>query len=379
MKRNTVGAARWFWAAVGTVIVAGAFAASVSASASKSSTSVLQKAQAAVKAAESAETKWAGPTTGPKAQKGKRIVCVEYLGSDIVAQQWCGGAQAAAKAMGWKVTVLAADGTLPSQISTLEQAVALHPQGIVDASIDAVAAQSALKQAAAAGIKIVGLNAAAEQLQYPSLHLFANLTDDGAAQARLAADLAIADSNGTAQGIAVTDVTYAIAKLKADSFTNEIKRCTGCKLDLFDDVPAGEAATLMGPQFTSFLQRFSGKLYVYAVNDAFFDVGISALAAGAVPNTGRIELLGSGGSAAAYQRIKTGQWELGTVPLPLRESGWEAVDELNRAFAGKPWSNFSPPLHIITHQNISTDLVGGAYYDPRDNYIKHYKQIWGVK
>jgi ribose transport system substrate-binding protein len=340
---------------------------------------VLARAKAAVAAAEGPTTKWDGPTTGPKGQTGKRIVCLEYLGSDIVAQQWCGGAEAAAKALGWKVTILAADGSLPSEISVVNQAVALHPDGIVNASIDAVSAQSAFKSAASAGIKIVGINAAALQQPYPALHMFANLTDNGAGQAKLAADLAIANSNGNAQGIAVTDVTFAIAKLKADSFAAEIKRCSGCKVALYDNVPAGEATTRMAPQFTSYLQRFKGTIYAYAVNDFFFDVGISALSAAAVPNSGRIALIGSGGSAAAYQRIKKGRWEIGTVPLPLREQGWEAVDELNRAFAGTRWNNFSPALHIITKANIAKDLVKGQYFDPKNNYIGHYKKIWGVK
>lgn len=348
-------------------------------SASSAGTNVVAQAKAAVSRAEGPTTKWDGPTTGPKGQKGKSIVCIEYLGSDIVAQKWCQGAVDAAHALGWKAHVVPADGTLPGQIKAIQQAVALHPSGIVDASIDAQAAKSAFAKAAAEGIRIVGINAAALQQPYPSLYLFANLTDDGAGQARLAADLAIARSNGTARGIAVTDVTYAIAKLKADSYANELKRCSSCKIVLYDNVPAGEASTRMGPEFTSYLTRFSGTLYTYAVNDAFFDVGINALHAGNVPNSGRIALIGSGGSPAAYTRIKDGQWEIGTIPLPLVEQGWEAVDELNRSFAKAKWSNFSPALHIITRANIGRDLVGGVYFDPKNHYATHYKAIWGVK
>jgi ribose transport system substrate-binding protein len=340
---------------------------------------VIQEAKAAVAKAEGSTTTWDGPTTGPKGQTGKKIVCIEYLGSDIVAQKWCQGAIDAGHALGWKVSVVPADGTLPGQIKAIQQAVALHPDGIVDASVDAQAAKSAFSTAAGRGIKIVGINAAALQQPYPSLHLFTNLTDNGAGQARLAADLAISVSNGKAHGIAITDVTYAIAKLKADSYANEIKRCVTCKMVLYDNVPAGEATTRMAPEFTSYVTRFPGTLYVYAVNDAFFDVGINGLHAANVPNSGRIALIGSGGSPAAYTRIKSGQWEIGTIPLPLVEQGWEAVDELNRAFAGKGWFNFAPALHIITRRNIGSDLVNGVYFDPKNNYAAHYKALWGVK
>jgi ribose transport system substrate-binding protein len=335
------------------------------------------QAKAAVAAAEGPTTKWDGPTTGPKGQKNKSIACVEYLGSDIVAQEWCLGAKAAATALGWKTTIIAADGTVPGYITAMNDATSLHPNGIIT-SVDALAAHSAFAGAAKAGITIIGLNSAALQQRSPSLDLFANLTDNGVGQAKLAGELAVANSNGHAQAIAVTDVTYAIAKLKADTYENEIKACIKCKFLFYQDIPAGEAATRMGPGFTSDLQRFSGTLYTYAVNDAFFDPGISALTAGGVAHQGRIELIGSGGSPAAYSRIKTGEWEIGTIPLPLREQGWEAVDELNRAFSHAPWNNWSPALHIITKANINYSLVNGAYFDPKNNYEAHYKKIWGV-
>jgi ribose transport system substrate-binding protein len=350
----------------------------VKASAAQSPSSVVAQAKAAVAAAEGPTTAWTGPSTGPKGQKNKSIVCVEYLGSDIVAQEWCLGAKAAATALGWKTTIVAADGTVPGYITATTEAVSLHPNGIIT-SVDAVAAHSAFASAAKAGITIVGLNSAASQQPYPSLDLFANLTDNGEGQAQLAGELAVADSNGTARGIAVTDVTYAIAKLKADTYENEIKACAGCKFLFYDDIPAGEAVTRMGPSFSSMLERFKGTLYVYAVNDAFFDPGISALSTGGVPDQGRIELIGSGGSPAAYSRIKNGEWEIGTIPLPLREQGWEAVDELNRAFAHAPWDNWDPPLHIVTKHNFSYSLVDGAYFDPKNNYEAHYESLWGVK
>ncbi len=44
------------------------------------------------------------------------------------------------------------------------------------------------------------------------------------------------------------------------------------------------------------------------------------------------------GSEAAFQRIRTGQYQTVTVAEPLNLQGWQLVDELNRAVQGKPCS-----------------------------------------
>ena len=54
------------------------------------------------------------------------------------------------------------------------------------------------------------------------------------------------------------------------------------------------------------------------------------------------------GSELAFQRIRSKQYQMATVPEPLHEQGWQLVDELNRAFAGEPWSGYVSGIHLVT-------------------------------
>jgi ribose transport system substrate-binding protein len=67
------------------------------------------------------------------------------------------------------------------------------------------------------------------------------------------------------------------------------------------------------------------------------------------------------------------------VAEPLRLHGWQAIDELNRAFAGQKESGYSAPVHLVTSVNIKFD--GGQHneFDPDNGYRIIYKKIWEVK
>jgi ribose transport system substrate-binding protein len=83
------------------------------------------------------------------------------------------------------------------------------------------------------------------------------------------------------------------------------------------------------------------------------------------------------GSEAAYQRIRTKNYQSATVPGPLNMQGWQVVDELNRAFAKAPWSGYVPGVHLVTADNVNRDGGSKNIYDPENGYRNQYKRIWG--
>ena len=68
---------------------------------------------------------------------------------------------------------------------------------------------------------------------------------------------------------------------------------------------------------------------------------------------------------------------MATVAEPLYVHGWQAMDELNRAFAGQPPSGFSYPVHLFVNSNIDADGGKGNIFDPDNGYRDAYRKIWG--
>jgi ribose transport system substrate-binding protein len=324
---------------------------------------------------------WTGPTSGPTAQKGKTIVYVSADQRNGGALGVGEGVEEAGKAIGWTVRVLDGQGTVSGRSSALQQAIALKPDGIVLGTVDAKEQAELIGQAASAGIKVIGWHTVTNPGPADEYHLFTNIATDPLAVAKAAASFAVAESNGKAGVVIFTDSTYAIAIAKSDAMAEVVKACEGCKLLDVEDTPLAEASTRMPQLTTSLMQRFGDQwTYALSINDLTFDFMSASLASAGVAQDGHPRNISAGdGSEAAFQRIRTNFYQSGTVAEPLHLHGWQAVDELNRAFAGQPPSGFSAPVHLVTATNIGSDGGPKNLYDPDNGYRDIYAGIWNGK
>jgi ribose transport system substrate-binding protein len=339
---------------------------------------VVVEAKAAITKATVKATTWDGPTTGPKAPAGKLIVFMSADQRNGGAAAVSQGVAEAAKAMGWELRILDGQGTATATSAGLGQAIALKPAGIIIGGIDAKEQKDAIARAAAQGIKVVGWHAAPGATPLDDPPLFANITTDAKAVAKLAADYVIATSDGTAGVVIFTDSVHAIAIEKSETMRDAIKRCARCKVLSYEDSPLSEASTRMPQLTTSLLQRF-GKAWTHAlgINDLYFDFGAPALRSAGVPPSGQPHFISAGdGSESAYERIKNGRYQVATVAEPLNLQGWQAADELNRAVAGEPWSGYVPAMRLVTKDDFAGNEKLGASYDPPNGYREAYKKIW---
>jgi ribose transport system substrate-binding protein len=325
-------------------------------------------------------TTWDGPTTGPSAQAGKSIVYVSTDQRNGGAAGVGKGVEEAAKAIGWKLTTIDGQGTVTGQSAALSQAIALKPDGIVLGGVDGTAMKTLVAQAADQGIEVVGWHAAAAPGPQPDLHLFTNIQSNPVDTATITADYVIAQTDGQAQVAILTDSQYQIAIEKSTAMRDEIERCPGCAVLSYDDTPLAEVSTRMAPLTTSYLQRFGDKLnWILGINDLYFDFAVPALTAAGIPPSGPPQFVSAGdGSVSAYERVRAGQYQAATIPEPLNLHGWQAVDELNRAFAGNDASGYVTPVHLVTKENIEFDGGPQNVFDPDNGYRDAYKKIWGV-
>jgi ribose transport system substrate-binding protein len=336
-------------------------------------------AKSVVAQAEAPVTVWDGPTTGPKAQPGKFIVYVSADQRNGGALGVSKGVAQAAAAIGWKLQIIDGLGTSAGMTDAMHRVLALRPDGIILGSIDATPQTIALQKAAALGIKVVGWHAASTPGPMPEIGVFTNISSDPGQAAKLAADYAIAQSNGTAQVVILTDSQYAIAVTKSQSMRSEIDQCQSCKVLSYEDTSLATVSTHMPPLMTSLLKHYGRNVWMLGINDLYFDYTGHSLQSANIGQDGSPSFVSAGdGSVSAYARIRNGQHQVATIPEPLNQQGWQIVDELNRALAGSQPSGYVMAVHLVTKTNIEVDGGPQSIFDPGNGYRQQYKHIWGV-
>jgi len=324
-------------------------------------------------------TDWDGPMTGPKALPNKLVV---YVAQDMRNGGVLGvseGVQGAVAAIGWRLKIIDGVGSVAGRVAAINQAVALKPDAIILGSVDAQEEAKAIRAAAQQGIKIVGWHSTASSGRVEDPPIFTNVTTDATSVAKVAAAYALQTTNCTAGSVIFWQSGDAIGIKKAETMRDVLQACSGCKVLDYVNTPLADTAARMPQNTTSLLQRFGkGWTVGLGINDLYFDFASPALRSVGVPPSGPPTFISAGdGSVAAFNRVRSGDYQIGTVAEPLHEAGWQLVDELNRALSDQSPSGYVAPVHLVTKDNIQYDGGPNNIYDPDNNYQMHYKTIWG--
>jgi ribose transport system substrate-binding protein len=316
-----------------------------------------------------------GPTAGPKAAEGKTIV---VLAADMKNGGILGvttGVEEAAAKIGWTVRVLDGAGSVQGRTAAFGQAMALMPDGIIINGFDATEQQAAIEGVAAAKVPMVSWHSGPKIGCDAPGGIFANVSTDAMQVSDVAAKWAMDDG---AKGVIIfTDSTYQIAIDKADRMKKDLEDA-GVKVLEYVDTPIAETSTRMGPLTTTLLQKYGADwTHSLAINDLYFDFMGPALAAAGVDGKANPKAGSAGdGSEAAFQRIRTGQYQAVTVAEPLNLQGWQLVDELNRAVSGEACSGYVTAPALVTEEGLKAMGDSNAF-DPQNGYREAYAAIWG--
>ncbi|GHK02340.1 sugar ABC transporter substrate-binding protein [Streptomyces sp. Y2F8-2] len=332
------------------------------------------RAQSAVRQAEQPHTAWNGPTTGPKAARGRTIIYVAQTMTNPGVAGTANGAREAAKAIGWKFEVIDGGGTPAGIQAALNQAIALKPSGIVLGGFDPKSTAQQVSRANAEAIPLIGWHAVDKPGPSENPRLFTNITTHVGDVARITADWIIAHSGGRAGAVLFTDDSIPFAKHKAESIRKELATCGGVRLLSHENIPLPDASSRVPQEVSSLTSRLGDRwTYSAAINDLYFADAAPALRAAGRKGSGPPFNIGAGdGDPSAFQRINSGGYQAATVPEPLTQQGWQIVDEFNRAFAGRPASGYVAPVHVATAGNTG----GATSWDPV-GYREAYRGIWG--
>lgn len=102
-----------------------------------------------------------------------------------------------------------------------------------------------------------------------------------------------------------------------------------------------------------------------------------AMVAGGVDGKGSSKAGSAGdGSEAAFQRIRSGQYQAITVAEPLNLQGWQFVDELNRAVSGEACSGYITAPALVTEGGLNAS-GDSTQFDPQNGYREACATLWG--
>ncbi|HMN86963.1 MAG TPA: substrate-binding domain-containing protein [Bauldia sp.] len=322
------------------------------------------------------QSDWRGPTSSPKPLAGKKIAYISNDENNDASRAWGVAIQEAGKQIGWEVTIIDGKATPVGWINALNQAIALGVDGIIT-SADAASMQEPIAEAKAKGIPVVGIHAAALPGPNAELGLFTNIQQDPRDIGKAQADWIIADSNGKAKVVVTSHNEFAIAETKSRATEARLKACPGCEVVEYVSSPIAEVAESQPQLVISWIQKYGTPLYVTAVADYTLDFQVPALRSAGV-NVGDIKLVGADGQRSAYERIRTGEYQVVTVSEPTEMQAYQAVDEINRAIQGQPPSGFVQAPYLVTPQNVDAEGGDQNAFVPTNDYKKRYLELWGV-
>ncbi|HUC18164.1 MAG TPA: substrate-binding domain-containing protein [Acetobacteraceae bacterium] len=337
--------------------------------------SFLASAEAATAGRTGLQTQWTGPTSGPRIAPAKHIICIPTDMKNTLSAEWMADIAAIGKKIGWKVEIIDGQGTASGWTTAFNQAIALHPDGIVS-SANADTVQPEVDNAAKRGIVIVGLHFTSVPGADPKRHVFYNIESSPEGIGKAEADYIIALSHGKGRAIILYDAEYAVARYKAEAMRTEFAKCGTCKLLAYVNLPLSQVSTLTPQAVSSWITHYGLPFYVMTIADYYYDFAVPVLTQGAVARNG-VNLVGSDGAPSAYDRIRNGLYQTATVPEPAEEQAYQAIDEFNRAFHGQPPFDYVPPAFLVTAQNIHTQGGDQNQFNPANGYAQHYLTIWG--
>ncbi len=342
---------------------------------------VLAKARTAVRRAQQMRTTWDGPTTGPAAVSGKRIVYVAQTMTNPGVAGAAKGVREAAKAIGWNVRVIDGQGTPAGIQAAFSQALTLRPSGIVIGGFDPRLTSQQVAKARAEHLPLIGWHAVDTPGPSKDPELFSNITTKVQDVAKISADWVIAHSRGHAGVVVFTDASIPFARHKSELIKKGLAACSGVRLLAEENIPISDTSSRTPQEVSSLLSRFrDGWTHSVAINDVYFADAAPALRAARKKGGAAPFNIGAGdGDPSAFQRINSRQFQAATVPEPFSQQGWQILDEFNRAFSGEPASGYIAPVHLslsLIHNRPRTPLHGSQ--QPRGHDLGSARLSRGV-
>jgi ABC-type sugar transport system substrate-binding protein len=292
------------------------------------------------------------------------------------------GFTAAAKALGWKPTVITYNSAQPGQ--ALQQAINAGYKYIATTSITLNTITPQIAQAKAKGIAIFGAYTG-DKPQMKTNGLYGVSADFGTSvsSGKLMAAWTIKDSKNTANTVFVSLPIYPTLVAQGDAAKAEYaSACPACSFDVLGLSAAQVGQGQTPSAIVNYLKTHPKTTYVYLAFGGL-DAGVSqAIKSAGFAN--KVKIVGTQGQKSQLQQVVNGQEAAWSI-LPEEYTMWVVVDWMARLNVGALDqtaldSTSANPTFMVDNAASATKQLGvddGIWQGPT-NFQSQFKALWGV-
>jgi ribose transport system substrate-binding protein len=329
------------------------------------------------------------PSTASRpAVKGKKIVIISSGQSSISSSVPVNAAAAAAKAIGWQVSIYDEQLNPANAPGLMRQAISSGADGIILDATDCPTVKAPLQEAKARGTLVVGIYSF--DCNDPAFGpggtpLFSGninygvstgaaidkFTESyGAAQA----DAMIAATSGKAQVIYFNDPEFVVLKYTGEGFLNEIAKCSGCKVVDKVQFTGTELGSVLQQKAATALLQHPEANAVKSPYTAATILGISA-AVSQSGRVGKLYVMGGEGFQPELDLMHAHQGVNAAMIAPSDWTGWASVDTMNSLFRHEKPAYSGLGWQLVDSQH---NLPAAGPFVSNVNYKAIYENAWGV-
>jgi ribose transport system substrate-binding protein len=307
--------------------------------------------------------------------KGKTVWLIQNSLTPLVASV-TDAMKAAGADVGVSVKAVSGNGSIPTIVSAVAQAVAQKADGIVLFAIPKTAVAPQLADAKAAGIPVVDTYNSNVGQDLSSDGIFGQVSADYTEGGREVASWMMEDSKCDLTTAIMGNAVLAPHKAQRDAALATFKAgcsdsCTGKYLTL--DLP--KLATAAGPQAQQELRRTPDMKYIYSLLD-----GAVTFIAPAVEQSGRtdVKVASMGGDAASFERIRSKKSiQKAVVAIaPQGYQGYAFMDQIMRGMTGGKPVDWKLTTRFVDASNVGSS--DAEIFSQFEGVEKKFDALWGV-
>lgn len=313
-------------------------------------------------------TTWPGPTQGPRARPGVKVM---WIACGFAAEGCKGPAEAAelaANALGWNLRVV--DGQLDPRIQNraISEAVDQDYDAIILSAVSVEAVAGAVQRARGTGIVVGSWDGGNE----PSPTGVSFEVDQPIAEQGVnMANYMIWQSGGQARAYLTEAPEFNVVREWIRGARETLQACKTCEIVREDKFTAAEASTRVPSLMVSALRENPKINTVIGAYDASM---LSALPSIRGAGFDSVRVGGFNGIAPWLQLIRNGQANA-TSAVPIKWGAWAAFDNVNRLLSGQDIVEQHVPTRLITTDNIA-DIPQQGQWEGDIDYMSEYRRIW---